>query len=336
MNQSKAITRREALARLTVGGLVLASGGPANAEGRAEEEVVTFYVVADPQIHLEKWGTTGTEHTIQTINKLPGKAFPHGGTVGEPRAVLVAGDLVDVVDDPRHWQTYKKFFDPNGNALLRFPAFECIGNHDLSAESAGDGFSPVQREFIGRNKSRKGPETFHYDDHDYHYSWDWGSLHLINLNLYPGNEHRPVYDRESPWNNPKQSLDFLREDLRKRVGESGRPVILMWHYGLRGWGLEKWWTPADLDALKEAIAPYNVVMILHGHEHSFAQYEWEGYPIFMCPSPQSDRDPKTPEVESTPKGFLVVRLQGEELQLAHHNADGWADLWKRKIDLEKK
>jgi hypothetical protein len=53
----------------------------------------------------------------------------------------------------------------------------------------------------------------------------------------------------------------------------------------------------------------------------------------MCPSPQKDPDPDTPGVDSTAKGFLVVRLRGGELQLAHHNADGWAETWTRVIKL---
>lgn len=330
---SRDLSRREVLIRLALAGAGVCSSGVLQAfpdSGEAEE--ITFFVMADPQIHLDKWGTAGTEQTLRTANELPGKPFPFGGKVGEPKAVIVAGDLVDVVQDPRHWETYKRFFDPNGKALLRFRAFEGIGNHDLSQASA-DGFSRVQQEFIERNKSRKGDEVFHYDEDNYHYSWDWGQLHLINLNLFPGNEPRPVYDNDAPWNNPRRSLDFLKADLEKQVGDSKRPVILWWHYGLRGWGLDKWWKPEDLEALKRVIQPYNVVLILHGHEHAFAQYEWEGYPVFMSPSPQLDRDPKTPEVPSKPKGFLVVRLKGDQLQLAHHGPEGWQETWSRSVGL---
>jgi hypothetical protein len=327
------IDRRAALGQLALASGALALGVPQAAEASPNDQGgdVTFYVVADPQVHLDKWGTAGTEATIRTINALPGTEFPLGGVVAPPRAVLVAGDLVDAVDDPRHWEAYCRMFDPHGDALLKFRTLECIGNHDLSAESADD-WSVVQRAYIERNRSRQGPETFFYDEHHYHYAWDWGPLHLVNLNLFPGNEPRPVYDRPSPWNNPRRSLDFLREDLRTQVAASGRPIVLMWHYGLRGWGLEKWWLPEDLANLKEAIAPYNVALILHGHEHAFAQYEWEGYPVFMCPSPQRDRNPETPEVDSAPKGFLVVRLQGHELQLAHRTDRGWAETWSRTLD----
>lgn len=59
--------------------------------------------------------------------------------------------------------------------------------------------------------------------------------------------------------------------------------------------------------------------------------EWEGYPVIMCPSPQKDRDPKTPATASTAKGFLVVRLTGGELQVAHHDASGWRETWSRPI-----
>ena len=293
---------------------------------------VTFYVMADPQIHLDKWGTAGTEATIQTLNNLPGKPFPLGGTVDEPRGVIIAGDLVDVVDDPRHWRCYERFFDPSGNALLRHRVFEGIGNHDLSPASAS-GFSDVQRQVIERHRRRQGPEKIHYDRHHYHSAWNWGPLHLVQLTLFPGQSPRPVYDREAPWNNPLHSLDFLRETLRQQVGDSGRPIILIWHYGLRGWGLEKWWSPEDLAALKQVIAPYNIVLLLHGHEHAFAQYTWEGYPVFMCPSPQQDRDPRTPEIESTAKGFLVVRLRENLLQLAHHDHTGWRESWQQPISL---
>ena len=190
------------------------------------KDEVWFFVTADPQIHLDKWGTAGTEATIHTINQLPGQNFPLGGTIATPRAVLVLGDLVDVTSDPRHWEAYTRLFDPNGKALLRFPAFEGIGNHDLSPESA-DGFSNVQSAFIQRSRSRSGPESFRYCSNHYHYSWDWNDLHLVQLNLFPGNSPRPVYDRPAPWNNPRHSLDFLRSDLEATVGSSGRPVLLL-------------------------------------------------------------------------------------------------------------
>ena len=302
----------------------------------AAARTLTFFVNADPQINIPKWGTAGTEATIDAMNALPGVPLPPdcapaGATVDEPLGVVVAGDLVDTLDNPDNWARYCAFYDPRGEARLRFPAYEGVGNHDVSTRQARGEFSVVQRAVMARHRQRAG--DFHYDEHGYHHSWDWGPLHLVQLNLYPGAEPRPVYDRAAPWNDPQASLAFLVDDLRERVGDSGRPVVLVWHYGLRGWGLEKWWTPADLDALKAAIAPYNVVLILHGHEHAYAHYEWEGVPVFMCPSPQFDRDPARPDTESKPKGFLVVRLVDDQLEVLHRTVDGWRERWTRRIEL---
>lgn len=292
---------------------------------------ITYFVTADPQINIPRWGTAGTEATIDAMNALPGRALPDGTACGQPRAVIVAGDLVDVADSAADWERYRSFYDPRGDARLRFPAYESIGNHDLDTKLPRGTWSPVQREVLARHRRRTG--AFRYDADGYHHSWDDGPLHFVMLNLFPGDEPRPVYGREAPWNDPRRSLTFLADDLRATVGDSGRPVVLVWHYGLRGWGLDKWWRPEDLDALAAVIAPYNVVLILHGHEHTFAQYEWRGIPVFMAPSPQQDRDPKNPAAPSTPKGFLVLRLVADELAVFHRAADGWRGQWTRRIAL---
>ncbi len=297
----------------------------------AATTAITYFVTADPQINIPRWGTAGTEQTIDAMNALPGTPYPDGTPVGEPHAAIVAGDLVDVADDAQAWARYRAFYDPEGKARLRFPAYEGVGNHDLTSRQGQGAFSDVQRAVIERHRRRAG--TFFYDAAGYHYAWDDGPLHFVQLNLFPGDEPRPVYDRPAPWNDPHGSLSFLVEDLRLRVGDSGRPVVLVWHYGLRGWGLEKWWRPEDLDALAQAIAPYNVVLILHGHEHAFASYEWRGRKVLMAPSPQRDRDPKQPETVSTPKGFLVLRLVGDELGVFHRTAEGWREQWVTRIGL---
>jgi hypothetical protein len=51
----------------------------------------------------------------------------------------------------------------------------------------------------------------------------------------------------------------------------------------------------------------------------------------MCPSPQKDRDPKSPDSPSTPKGFLALRYAQGQLDLAHHTNKGWAETWSRKV-----
>jgi hypothetical protein len=301
--------------------------GPSGRDTEVRDGSIAFFVVGDPQINIPRWGSAGTEATLRTMNALPGDSFPHGGVVPEPRGVLVAGDLVDDPGNRANWELYKELFDPRGDALLRFPVYEVAGNHDLGTDSVQDGWTYVQEELIQRNQHRPGPLRF--DPNGYHYSWDWGDVHFIALNVFPGSVPRPVYDNPSPWNHPRSSLDFLLDDLLRQVGTSGRPVILLWHYGLRGWGLEEWWTTADLDALKEVLAPYNIALILHGHEHRYERYTWEGYDVIMAPAPQVDR--MEGESESRPKGFLVVRIHENRLETAHHGVEGWEEVWSKPL-----
>lgn len=310
--------------------IVLLSGIPCGCtrgEQRGKGDF-TFFVIGDPQVNLVKWGTAGTEATLRVMNDLPGRPFPAGGVVEEPRAVLVLGDLVDDVRNPANWGRYKELFDVHGRGLLRYKVYELLGNHDLG-EPGDDGFNAHQREFIERNKSRE--DLFHYDNSGYHCSWDWGRVHFVNLSVFPGNEPRPVYDRVAPWNDPKRSLDFLRADLAERVGDSGRPVVLSWHYGLEGWGLEKWWTSQDLENLEQTIRPYNVVLILHGHEHAYKRYQWQGYDVVMAPAPQVDPVESRGEKEGRPKGFLVVRFQGDRMDVAHWTAGAWQEHWSKSL-----
>jgi hypothetical protein len=289
----------------------------------------TFFAIGDTQINIPRWGTAGTEKAIEWMNALPDKPFPYGGKVGSPRGVVVIGDMVDDIKNPENWALYKTLFDVRGKARLRFPVYESIGNHELDGANRGTQMSNVQREFIERNKLRKG--SFHFDPLGYHYSWDWGRMHFVMLNSFPGTTPRPVYNRNTPWNDPQNSFAFLEKDLKEQVGDSGRPVVLLWHYGLRGWGLDMWWTPEDLANLKRAIAPYNIALILHGHEHRYERYQWEGYDVIMAPAPQIDRDPKVPDSVSKPKGVLVVRLRDGQLETAVYTANGWEEKWAKPV-----
>lgn len=193
------------------------------AEETSSENSFTFFANDNPQVNVPRWGTAGTESTIDRMNALPGELFPFGGTVERPRDVLVLGDLVDDLHNRENWALYARLFAVDGNARLKFPVYECIGNHDLGGKNGE--MSYVEDAIVVRNAGRVDKLTT--CPLGYHSSWDWGSVHFVNLNLFPVNEPRPVYDRPAPWNNPRRSVDFLRKDLAKRVGDSGRSVILM-------------------------------------------------------------------------------------------------------------
>jgi len=102
-----------------------------------------------------------------------------------------------------------------------------------------------------------------------HYSWDWHDVHFAQLNLFPGNETAPKYDKHDP----KNSLKFLKEDLADNVGDTGRPVVLTHHYGFDDFSIGKskkkevWWTEKQREKYWNVIKDYNVIAIFTGHWH---------------------------------------------------------------------
>src|SRR5262249_25344349 len=163
------------------------------------------------------------------LNKLPGTPFPEavgGGTVPAPRGVLHGGDLIDSGDRngdvyPRmhktEWDAYAADFGLDGkDGRLKYPVYEVHGNHD---SPPGDGL--VVGKIIERNKKRPG--VTHLSKNGLHCSWDWGPVHFVTLGIVVGAD--PNVKRKRRYN-PLDSLDFLSADLKGKVGDSGRPVVL--------------------------------------------------------------------------------------------------------------
>ena len=83
--------------------------------------------------------------------------------------------------------------------------------------------------------------------------------------IYPADAQNPQLKRYSPvWHDPQGALSFLKEDLARHVGTSGRPVVLMSHCGFD----TDWWHTNDWRALYDAAKPYNVVALpVRPHRH---------------------------------------------------------------------
>jgi 3',5'-cyclic AMP phosphodiesterase CpdA len=81
---------------------------------------VTFVVTGDT--HFGVPGIAARHRDIiADMNALPGRPFPTGmgGTVGEPRGVLIAGDLTDD-SRPEEWAEFVAHYGLRGNdGLLR-------------------------------------------------------------------------------------------------------------------------------------------------------------------------------------------------------------------------
>jgi hypothetical protein len=142
------------------------------------------------------------------------------------------------------------------------------------------------------------------------YSWDWNDIHFVSLGVMGADERSSqdidishqdrcqlnfdstkfTYcgDTDFAGPDPGKALDFLKDDLAENVGTSGRPVIVMQHYGFDDFSLGKqcgqatdddgdniadtcryqvWWTPSQQLAEWNALASYNVAAMFTGHLH---------------------------------------------------------------------
>ena len=279
---------------------------------------ITFFVASDPHYGLSPTVAGANERTVEGMNRLPGTALPEGlgGVVGEPRGVAVLGDLVDNAAAPDAavaWHRFTADFGVDGHGLLRFPVYELPGNHDGGDEGI------VRRGIRERDSLRPGLLAASADGISY--AWDWGPVHFVSVGVYAGSEGDAVvnpWGRRSggTWRLPGHSLEFLGEDLTRRVGASGRPVVLLQHYGWDAWGLG-WWSDREREALRAAVKGYNVIAAFYGHSHVMMRVELDGYPAFCAGSTQSD---------PLPGSFLVVRIRPRVMDVAERKADGWGYL----------
>jgi len=268
---------------------------------------VTFYAFGDPQYG----GGADDKNTFQVaaLNALAGTPWPAdlpggGEPVADVRGVLVAGDLTQNGQDgritPLDSDELGRFEEDYGltgvESELSLPVYEGFGNHDFDPAEPGDWHeldwrfyydqdpTPSADRVAERNPDRVGLRTVAPGD-DGHYSWDWDWLHLVNLNLCPADDPSDE-DDTSRVREPRDALAFLEADLEEAVGDSGRPVVLMSHYGFDGFSQEpRWWTQQQKEDFLEVVAGYHVVAYLHGHTHATFEYPYEGLDVLNVGSP---------------------------------------------------
>jgi cytolysin (calcineurin-like family phosphatase) len=270
---------------------------------------ITFFAMGDPQ-----YGGGSADQNyfnVAAMNRFPGTPWPAdmpsaGMPVAEPRGLLVAGDLTQNGKDGRAENNgvlgrneLGQFLSDYGltgrDGLLRFPVYEGYGNHDFDPSEPFDMnptdwryyypelITPGVQSVIDRNAERIG--LANVEGEGGHYSWDWGGVHFVNTNLFPGNEPSDN-DVTSMVRDPRRSLDFLAADLAEHVGDSCRPVIIMSHYGFSGSSLNAlWWKDEQRDAFWEVAQHYNVIAYVHGHQHNTSIGDFHGMHYFNVGSP---------------------------------------------------
>ncbi len=291
---------------------------------RGSPHEVTFFLISDTHYGVSGTVAQANRQTILAMTVLPGNPYPPeigDGWVRPPRGVVVLGDLVEDgggASGEEQWRAFTADFGVNGEGLLRHPVYEGFGNHDGGAEH------PVRSGIRDRNLRRPGVANISSDGH--HYSWDWGRVHLVQLNLFPGSQGEDIINPwgkafEGSWKYPLHSLEFLEQDLADRVGESGRPVVLLQHYGWDEWGLG-WWGDGERARFYSVIKDYNIIAIFWGHSHQAQNIPWQGIPTFCVGSSQHDPSAGV---------FIVVRITGNEMLVAEKTPQGWGLMQKMTL-----
>lgn len=293
---------------------------------------ITFYAFGDTQYG----GGSADKNTFQVtaLNAFAGTAWPDdlpggGEPVTDPLGVIIAGDLthngqdgrIEPLDSDELGGFVADYGLTGAESELTLPVYEGYGNHDFEPDQEGDwaefdwrfyydqNSTPMVDLVSARNAGRVGLSRTAAGD-DGHYSWDWDWVHFVHVNLCPADEPSEE-SGSSRVRDPRGALTFLVDDLEQVVADSGRPVVVIAHYGFDAFSREaRWWTDEQREAFMDAVEPYNVVAYLHGHVHATYEYAWEGMTVLNLGSPYYGTNPD--ELGH----FTAIRITDEALVAA--------------------
>ena len=319
----------------------------------AKPRNVTFISTSDSHFKAfesKGWNACNRE-TIEEINRVTKEPWPEklgGGKIDIPRGVVLLGDCIDDGDKvvggkdytAEQFKAFVAHFGLDGtDGLLKFRVYETWGNHDGPpiGKNKRSRLS-FQTELKKRNALRKKKGWLaNLSDNGLHYSWDWDDVHLVSLGLYPADRQNAKVRYNPTWHDPQGALGFLKKDLVKCVGDSGRPVVLMSHAGFDS----NWWHGEDWKAVYDTAAKYNIVLYLYGHTGTGFRY-W---------APQGETKKWTCINDGqTTSGFFIIQIEGRRLRAAYRykksakitrNPDRtytrtWDGQWSWKLLLDRK
>lgn len=226
-----------------------------------------------------------------------------GKRIAQPLGLVIGGDMTDdgggqvKVPGEGHQllQFSSRYQKGTGPDRVHFPVYNGLGNHDLDQDGAPphiDWYRRELRDYVELNHRQtvfyKPPVAVpNYDIDSDNYSWDWGGLHLVQLQRFGGDTNKGAIS----------GLDWLKQDLASSAAD-GRPVVVFQHYGWDSFSLEKWdsakmtfdaegsghahwWDDGDRAALLAILKGYNVAGLFHGHEHDTPMiYRQDGLDLF--------------------------------------------------------
>jgi hypothetical protein len=270
---------------------------------------LTFYVTSD--VHFGRdTSFSAYDHArhvwemnrfTQTGARWPAGTASSGQPVAEPAFVTIAGDLT-LWGHTAELDGYKKYYEgnPSDPGTLRFPLFTGLGNHDTD-----NAFYNRDLQVLPYFRARYAgsPDVSDFDAPSLNYSWDYGDVHFVQTNRFAG---------DVQYGN-KSSLEWLAHDLASSVGDSGRPVVIIAHYGFDSFSLQpNWWTDAQRTALWNVLQHYNIVAFISGHDHAAGLRKWP-----TSGPKQMDNFSSSTGGQYGIGGFLVVRVTDASLDVAY-------------------
>ena len=309
-------------------------------------DTMRFIATGDPQYKAEQVEAGHiTVRNSDWIAKKVDRKICEEGYLG----YLIAGDLTfygRLSELEKYRESIKNFdefvFDGLGNHDFKFVGKDKAIGFGWNKFGLADQFDPKHTDWIedcyevwDEVRSRKRIPKINSSYPNINYSFDWEDLHIVQLNAFPGVKPTNAKHAQHPFN----SIGFLKQDLAIHVGNSGRPVILIHHYGFDDFSvgiedgvhyLEKeWWTGKDRDIYWETLRPYNVAAIFTGHAHIYEEWylPWDGENIGE--TKVGDRFIPTFVSGAAREGFyLDCQLIEDTLEIKRFNIDTLLDTRK--------
>lgn len=281
-----------------------------------------FLFTSDPQFY-----TGRSDINDPTLDKLAGIIKELTYSQKTPRPIfglLVGGDMTQTAHDKSitgwefgFWKEIIKYYDVENKA------YETIGNHD---ETTGGASAPDDIvKFIDRDREHP---RLSYRRRGALYSWNVDGIHFVSLGTGVFSSDRPtVFGGVKNYN----QLDFLQNDLDINVGDSNKPIVLMFHMPAN----HKDWNESDRKRFLNLIQEYNVVLLLTGHTHS-----WGGRQYITLPNGRKIPQVVAPTIRNDQKPvgqYTDIKLRSGspwlEVELKHN--DG-VENYKGRIVLDLK
>ena len=225
---------------------------------------LSFYVTSDIHPFRTTLRVNDSVYHVRAMNEFGsrGVSWPTetgiapGTTIHDPLAVVIPGDLTThgySADLGAFRMLWEHGSTPGS---IRFPIYPGLGNHDDSSNSShNDAWRMFA--YVGGRMSC-GVSLDPISDN---YSWDWNGLHLVQLNTWMGEDSAcSLFPHGS-------GEDWFKADLKK-LGRSGRPVVIFQHYPKSSINDSTCgWTVASEQRFLSIIADYNVIGVFAGHTH---------------------------------------------------------------------